>query len=56
LLANSYGIENYAIVKDLKDLEKLESICADFSSGPALIEIIIENSAKALPKMSHKSE
>jgi acetolactate synthase-1/2/3 large subunit len=56
LLASSYGIENYAIVKDLKDLEKLESICADFSSGPALIEIIIENSAKALPKMSHKSE
>jgi hypothetical protein len=56
LLANSYGIENYAIVKDLKDLEKLERICADFSSGPALIEVIIENSAKALPKMSHKSE
>lgn len=56
LLANSYGIEDYAIVKDLKDLEKLTSICADFSSGPALIEIIIENSAKALPKMSYKSE
>jgi acetolactate synthase-1/2/3 large subunit len=56
LLANSYGIKNYAIVKDLKDLEKLEGVCADFSSGPALIEIIIENLAKALPKMSHKSE
>jgi len=56
LLASSYGIENYAIVADLKDLEKLESICADFSFGPALIEIVIENSAKALPKISHKSE
>lgn len=56
LLASSYGIENYAIVADLKDLEKLESICADFSFGPALVEIVIENSAKALPKMSHKSE
>jgi acetolactate synthase-1/2/3 large subunit len=56
LLASAYGIKNYAKVTDLNDLQKLESTCAEFASGPALIEIIIENSAKALPKMSYRSE
>jgi acetolactate synthase-1/2/3 large subunit len=56
LLASSYGIDNYVKVTDMEDLQELRSVCADFSSGPALIELVIENSAKALPKMSHKSE
>jgi acetolactate synthase I/II/III large subunit len=56
LLASSYGINNYVRVTDMEDLQQLEHAIVDFSGGPALVEIIIEDSAKALPKMSYKAE
>jgi acetolactate synthase-1/2/3 large subunit len=55
-IAEAFNISNYLLVDDSESLENLESKLKSFTDGPAIIEILIENSAKALPKMKFERD
>ena len=55
-LAGSYGIEKYSKISNMTDLKEFVEHHDVSYPGPTIVEFRIENSAKALPKMSFKSE
>ena len=55
-IAESFGINNYLRVKTPRDLDKLGESIKNFSKGPAIIEFVIEQEAKALPKMKFSTD
>jgi acetolactate synthase-1/2/3 large subunit len=55
-IAGSFGINNYLLVKTPNDLSKLNESIEKFTDGPSLIEFVIEQEAKALPKMKFSND
>ena len=55
-IAGSFGISNYLLVKTPSDLSKLNESIEKFTDGPSIIEFIIEQEAKALPKMKFSND
>jgi acetolactate synthase-1/2/3 large subunit len=55
-IADAFNISNYLLVDNSESLKNLESKLKIFTDGPAIIEILIENSAKALPKMKFERD
>lgn len=50
-VAEAFGIKNYISISSFDDLASLDAHVANFEPGPAIIEFVISQNAKALPKM-----
>lgn len=55
-IAGAFGINNYLLVKTPSDLSKLNESIEEFTNGPSIIEFVIQQEAKALPKMKFSND
>lgn len=53
-ISSAFGIKNYSLISSLEDFEKVKSKLLHGPAGPEILEFSINNSMKALPKMSFK--
>lgn len=55
-IAESFGINSYLLIKTSKDLSELKNNVEKFQKGPSIIEFVIPQEAKALPKMKFSND
>ena len=55
-ISRGFGIKNYSLISSLEDFEKVKSRLLHGPACPEILEFSINNSMKALPKMSFKSD
>lgn len=55
LISKAFGFERFVRIKNDADFLEFADTATNFTEGPELIEFVIDNRAKALPKMKYKS-
>jgi acetolactate synthase-1/2/3 large subunit len=55
-ISSGFGIKNYSLIRSLEDFERVKPNLLHGSTCPEILEFSINNSMKALPKMSFKSD